>query len=67
MGGFRCWVLESAQRLGHDVTVIAIEEEASKEVESLAPRCHWISLGQLGKLIEILSGMASPKWRWPAR
>jgi len=29
-------------------------EEASKEVESLAPRCHWISLGQLSKLIEIL-------------
>ena len=33
---------------------IAIEEEASQEVEALAPRCHWISLGQLSKLIEIL-------------
>jgi hypothetical protein len=36
------------------VTVIAIQEEASREVETLAPRCHWISLGQLSKLIEIL-------------
>src|ERR1035441_5742464 len=53
-GRFPLLALQSAQRLGHDVTVIAIEEEASKEVESLAPRCHWISLGQLSKLIEIL-------------
>jgi DUF1009 family protein len=34
--------------------VIAIQEEASKEVEALAARCHWVSLGQLGRLIEIL-------------
>jgi len=53
-GRFPLLALESAQRLGHDITVIAIEEEASREVESLAPRCHWISLGQLGKLIDIL-------------
>jgi DUF1009 family protein len=53
-GRFPLLALESARRLGHDVTVVAIQEEASKEVESLAPRCHWISLGQLGKLIEIL-------------
>ena len=32
---------------------IAIKEEASPEVEPLAARCHWISLGQLGKLIDI--------------
>jgi len=53
-GRFPLLALESARRLGHDVTVIAIQEEASKEVESLAPRCHWISLGALSKLIEIL-------------
>src|SRR5947209_6461132 len=53
-GRFPVLALESAQRLGHDVTVIAIQEEASRDVESLAPRCHWISLGQLGKLIDIL-------------
>jgi hypothetical protein len=53
-GRFPLLALESARRLGHDVTVVAIEEEASREVEALAPRCHWISLGQLGKLIEIL-------------
>src|ERR1044071_9162122 len=53
-GRFPVLALESAQRLGHDVTVIAIQEEASREVETLAARCHWISLGQLSKLIEIL-------------
>ncbi len=53
-GRFPVLALESARRLGHDITVIAIEEEASRELESLAPRCHWISLGQLGKLIDIL-------------
>src|SRR5580692_9832718 len=53
-GRFPLLALESARRLGHDVTAIAIQEEASKEVEALAPRCHWISLGQLSKLIDIL-------------
>ncbi len=53
-GRFPLLALESARQLGHEATVIAIEEEAAKEVESLAARCYWISLGQLGKLIEIL-------------
>jgi DUF1009 family protein len=52
-GRFPILALESARQLGMEITVIAIQEEASKEVESLAGRCHWISLGQLGKLIEI--------------
>src|SRR5579885_890449 len=53
-GRFPLLALESAQRLGHDVTVVAIQEEASPEVESLAPHCYWISLGELSRLIEIL-------------
>ena len=53
-GRFPELALESARQLGHDVTVIAIREEASPSLEALAPRCHWISLGQLGKLIDIL-------------
>jgi len=53
-GRFPLLALESARRLGHDVTVVAIQEEAAPEIAAAAPRCHWISLGQLGKLIEIL-------------
>jgi len=52
-GRFPLLALESARQLGLDVTVIAIQEEAAPEVEALAPRCHWISLGQLSRLIEI--------------
>jgi DUF1009 family protein len=52
-GRFPILALESARQLGMEITVIAIQEEASREVEGLAARCHWISLGQLSKLIEI--------------
>src|SRR5512143_1013663 len=52
-GRFPILALESARKLGHDVTVIAIQEEAAPEVERLATRCHWISLGALSKLIDI--------------
>lgn len=52
-GRFPLLALESAQRLGLDLTVIAIQEEAPREVESFGFSCHWISLGQLGKLIDI--------------
>lgn len=53
-GRFPILALEEARRLGHQVVVIGLREEASPEVESLAWRCHWISIGELGKLIEIL-------------
>ena len=53
-GRFPVLALENARRLGHDVTAIGIEEEAPREIEALAARCHWISLGQLTRLIEIL-------------
>src|SRR3954462_9927081 len=55
-GRFPVLALERARALGHDVTVIAIQEEASPEVEKLADRTHWISLGALGKLIDICHG-----------
>lgn len=52
-GRFPFLVLDAARALGHDVTVVAIKEEASKDLEDLARRApaaalHWISLGQLG-------------------
>jgi len=53
-GRFPILALEEARRLGHDVVAIALKEEAAPEVEALASRCHWISIGELGKLIEIL-------------
>src|SRR5215467_7222744 len=53
-GRFPLLALESARRMGHEVTVIAIQEEATRDLEAIAPGCHWISLGELSRLIEIL-------------
>ena len=53
-GRFPILALEEARRLGHQVLTVALREEASPEVEAIAWRCHWISIGELSKLIEIL-------------
>lgn len=53
-GRFPILALESARALGHEVVVVGIKEEASRDIEPLAAKCHWISLGQLSKLIQIL-------------
>ena len=52
-GRFPVLALEAARRAGLAVVAIGIQEEASKEIEALATRCHWISLGALSKLIDI--------------
>jgi DUF1009 family protein len=53
-GRFPLLALETARAAGDEVVVVAIKEEAAPEVEQLAARCYWISLGQLSRLIEIL-------------
>src|SRR5436190_1951470 len=57
-GRFPFRVLEAARGLGHDVTVIAIKEEAFPELDDAAARAaarlHRVSLGQLGKCISLL-------------
>ena len=52
-GRFPVLALEAARKAGIEVVAIGIKEEASKEIEALAVRCHWISLGALSKLIDI--------------
>jgi len=59
-GRFPFLVLDAARGAGHDVTVIAIKEEAFPELAEAAARppaadLHWISLGQLGKCISTLT------------
>ena len=53
-GRFPLLALEAAGALGHDVVLIAIRGEAPAELESLFPRVHWITIGELSRLIEIL-------------
>jgi UDP-2,3-diacylglucosamine hydrolase len=52
-GKFPFLVLDAARAQGYDVIVAAIKEEAFPEIESHgAAAVHWLSLGELSKLIE---------------
>ena len=52
-GKFPFLVLEAARAQGFDVIVAAIKEETLPEIEAEdAVSVHWLSLGELSKLIE---------------
>jgi UDP-2,3-diacylglucosamine hydrolase len=52
-GSFPLLVLDAARAQGFDVIVAAIKEEASPEIDQHgATAVHWLSLGELSKLIE---------------
>jgi DUF1009 family protein len=52
-GRFPFLVLEAARAQGFDVVVAAIKEETSADIDSHgAAAVHWLSLGELSKLIE---------------
>ena len=57
-GNFPFLALQGARGLGHDVTVVAVKEEAFAELEQAAREAnasyHAVSLGHLGKCIKIL-------------
>ena len=58
-GRFPFLVLDAARSLGHEITIIGIKEEASKELETAAagpPKAdlHWVSIGHLGTFLKIL-------------
>ncbi|MBA3639176.1 MAG: UDP-2,3-diacylglucosamine diphosphatase LpxI [Acidobacteriota bacterium] len=59
-GKFPFLALQGARSLGHDVTVVAVKEEAYAELEQAAREAnasfHSVSLGHLGKCIKILKG-----------
>jgi DUF1009 family protein len=57
-GRFPFLVLDAARAQGHDVTVIALKEEAFRDLDAAAARrqaaIHWISIGQVGRCIDLL-------------
>ena len=58
-GAFPFLVLDAARRLGHGVTVIAVEHEASPDLAAAAARepqaaFHWVPLVHLGRAIELM-------------
>jgi DUF1009 family protein len=58
-GRFPFLVLEAARAMGHEVTVVAVKEEADTDLEDAAGRLgadvHRVSLGHLGKAIAVLN------------
>ncbi len=53
-GRFPFLVLQGARSQGIEMAVIALKEEASPELEKLAKRLHWVSLGELSKAISLM-------------
>jgi DUF1009 family protein len=58
-GRFPFLVLDAAREIGHDVTVVAIRDEAFLDLEAHAAKApkagfHWVPLGQLGTCIQVL-------------
>ena len=51
-GRFPFLVLDAAQAQGFEVVVAAIKEETFPDLESRGSVVHWLSLGELSKLIE---------------
>ena len=58
-GRFPFLVLDAARAQGHDVTIVAAKEETFPELNDAAARhnsaIHWISLGQLGTCVKVLT------------
>jgi UDP-2,3-diacylglucosamine hydrolase len=51
-GTFPLLVLDAARAQGFEVVVAAINEETFPEIESKGASVHWLSLGELSKLID---------------
>src|SRR5215212_2262843 len=58
-GRFPFLILDAARAAGHDVTIIALKEEAFPDLEAAAAQApsatlHRVSLGQLGTWVNVL-------------
>jgi DUF1009 family protein len=53
-GRFPFLVLDAARSQGIEMVVVALKEEAFPELAKNAARIHWVSLGELGKALDIL-------------
>jgi UDP-2,3-diacylglucosamine hydrolase len=53
-GTFPFLILQSAREQNLEMVVVAIKEETFPEIESCGYPVHWLGIGQLGKLIQVL-------------
>ena len=54
-GSFPFFVLDAARDQGIDPLLVAIKEEASQELSQKTSNIHWLSLGEVSKLLDLLS------------
>jgi DUF1009 family protein len=54
-GSFPFLVLKAARDQGIEPLVVAIKEETSPEISQKTSRVHWLSLGEVSKLLDLLS------------
>jgi DUF1009 family protein len=54
-GSFPFLVLEAARDQGIEPLVVAIKEETFPEISQKTPNVHWLSLGEVSKLLEFLT------------
>ena len=57
-GRFPFLVLEAAREQAIEPVVFAIQEEASPELAGAARAIHWLSLGEIAKLLDLLAKIA---------
>ena len=51
-GQFPFLVVEGARKAGASLSVVAINEETDKRIDSVAETVQWVNIGQLGKMID---------------
>lgn len=54
-GSFPFLVLDAARDQGIEPLVVAIKEETFPEIEKKAAKLHWLSLGEVSKLLDLLA------------
>jgi len=54
-GHFPFLVLDAARDQGLEPVVVAIKEEAAPELDQKAHEIHWLSLGEVGKCLDLLT------------
>jgi DUF1009 family protein len=50
-GQFPFLVVHGARSAGHSLAIVAIKEETDRRIDDIADNVHWVSIGQLGKMI----------------
>jgi len=60
-GSFPLEMIAELNRLGYEVHAVAVQEETSKEIESVAASVCWLHVGQIGSMIKAFKSVGVSK------